>query len=189
MNIVDIWIQNDWVVRILLISLAVVFIAVFEKTYQYYKSYKALKQLESITSMDEIDKLDDGFLKQTLVDIKDFSDESQSLFNAYIGVKLDMYEQYMMKYVTLIGIIAVLAPMLGLIGTFIGVWHVFEAVGDISMSDPSMIAKGIKEVIIDTMSGLVVAVIAMIFYKGFESISSKNVSSFEEKVYKLIREK
>lgn len=189
MSLIDIWMKNDWVVKILIILLVMVFITVFEKIYQYYKSFKALKQLEQINSMSEVETLEEGIVKQTLLDIQGFKSESESLYNSFIGVKLDMYEQFMMKYVGFIGIVAVLAPMLGLIGTFIGVWHVFEAVGDISLSDPSVIARGIKEVIVDTMSGLVVAVISMIFYKSFEFLSSKNVSAFEEKLYKLIREK
>lgn len=189
MSLIDIWIQNDWVVKVLMLLLAAVFIVVFEKLYQYYRSFKALRQLSKIDSISQVETLDSGFAKETLLEIKEFKTDSESLYNSFIGVKLDIYEQHMMKYVGFIGVVAVIAPMLGLIGTFIGVWHVFEAVGDISMSDPSLIARGIKEVIIDTMSGLVVAVISMIFYKGFEAIGAKNISSFEEKVYKLIREK
>jgi len=189
MSLIDIWIQNDWVVKILMTLLGVVFMVAFEKLYHYYRSYKALRQLSKIDSISQIESLDSGFVKETLLEIREFKTDSESLYNSFIGVKLDIYEQRMMRYVGFIGVVAVLAPMLGLIGTFIGVWHVFEAVGDISMSDPSLIARGIKEVIIDTMSGLVVAVISMVFYKGFETISTQNVSSFEEKVYKLFREK
>jgi len=189
MNIIDIWVENDWVVKTLLIALGIVFIIVFEKVYQYYKAHRVLKKLETIKDMDELSNLPDGFAKETLVEINKFNAKSETLFNSFVGVKLDMYEQYMMKYVTVVGVIAILAPMLGLIGTFIGVWHVFDGIVDISLSDPSVIARGIKEVIVDTMSGLIVAVVAMIFYKSFEYVSFKNVSKFEEKVYKLIREK
>ena len=189
MSIVEIWVENDWVVKTLLIALGVVFVIVFEKSYQYYRAHRVLKKLQDIESINELSDLPNGFAKETLLEIDSFNAKSESLFNSYVGVKLDMYEQYMMKYVTVVGVIAILAPMLGLIGTFIGVWHVFDGIGNISLSDPSVIARGIKEVIVDTMSGLIVAVIAMIFYKSFEYISFKNVSKFEEKVYRLIREK
>lgn len=188
MSIAEIWIQNDWVVKTLLIALGVVALMVFEKIYNYYTLYKTLKELDAIKSLEEVDALKDGYVKNALLEIKEFDSKSETLFHSFVNVKIDMYEQYVMKYVTTIGLIAVLAPMLGLIGTFIGVWHVFEGVSDISLSDPSVIAKGIKEVLVDTMSGLVVAVISMIFYKSFEYVSSKNVSVFEEKIYRLIRE-
>ena len=143
---------------------------------------------KSKKSFDELEKLSDGYIKDTLTEIKEFDSSEQTLFHSFVNVKIDMYEQYTMKYVTTIGVVAILAPMMGLIGTFIGVWYVFEGVSDISMSDPAIIAKGIKGVLIDTMSGLVVAVISMIFYKAFEHIGAKNVSVFEEKIYKLIRD-
>jgi len=189
MNIAEIWMDNDWVVKILIMALGVVMVMVFEKIYSYYTLYATLKRLNTIESLDEIDSLKEGFIKQTLTEIKEFATAKETLFNSFVNVKLDLYEQYTMKYITTIGLIAVLAPMLGLIGTFIGVWHVFDGVSDISLSDPSIIARGIKEVLIDTMSGLIVAVISMIFYKGFEYVSGKNVSQFEEKIYRLIREK
>jgi len=189
MNIAQIWMENDWIVRILIIALGVVLVMVFEKLYSYYNLQKTMKKLNAIDSLDEIDTLNDGYIKNTLKEIREFDASSETLFHSFVNVKIDLYEQYTMKYVTTIGLIAVLAPMLGLIGTFIGVWYVFEGVSNISLSDPSIIAKGIKGVLIDTMSGLLVAVISMIFYKGFEYLSSKNVSVFEEKVYRLIREK
>jgi len=187
MSIVEIWMEHDWVVRTLIVALGVVFIMVFEKLYSYFKLSKALKQLHSMESLEELDKLEASYIKDTLTEIQEFNSTSESVFLSFVNVKIDLYEQYAMKYITTIGLVAVLSPMLGLIGTFIGVWHVFEGVSDISLSDPSIIAKGIKEVLIDTMSGLVVAVISMIFYKGFEYLSSKYVTLFEEKVYRLIR--
>ena len=190
MNIAQIWMDNDWIVKILIISLGVVLVMVLEKLYSYYTLYITLKELNDIENLEEIDELKESYIKQTLTEIKEFStSSSETLLNSFINVKLDLYEQYTMKYITTIGLIAVLAPMLGLIGTFIGVWHVFDGVSDISLSDPSIIARGIKEVLIDTMSGLIVAVISMVFYKGFEYVSGQNVSKFEEKVYRLIREK
>lgn len=187
MNIAQIWIEHDWIVRILMIGLAIVLIMVFEKVYNYYKLSYALKELENIKSLEDVNNLQTSYIKETLQEIKEFNTSSESLFLSFVNVKIDMYEQYTMKYITTIGLIAVLSPMIGLIGTFIGVWHVFEGVSDVSLSDPSIIAKGIKEVLVDTMSGLIVAVISMIFYKAFDYLSSKNVSKFEEKIYRLIR--
>lgn len=189
MSIASYWIHGDFIIKILIIALFFVLVMALEKFYQFYKSYKDLKKLQEIASLQELDTISDGKVKETLLDIKAFESTNESLHNSFVGVKLDLYEQFMMRFVTTIGVIAILSPMLGLIGTFIGVWHVFDGVGDIGLNDPAVIAKGIKEVIIDTMAGLVVAVIAMIFYKLFEFMSTKNVSLFEEKLYKLLREK
>jgi len=187
MSIMEFWSHSDWVIKVLLLVLGVVLVMVFENLYHYFLNYKSMQQLQNMNTLNELDTMDESFIKETLLEIKNFSGSSEALFNSFVGVKLDLYEHYMMRYVTIIGVVAILSPMLGLIGTFIGVWHVFEGVGNIGLNDPAVIAKGIKEVIIDTMAGLVVAVIAMIFYKTFEFIGAKSVTKFEEKLYKLLR--
>jgi len=187
MSIMEFWSHSDWVIKVLLLVLGVVLVMVFEKLYHYFLNYKSMQQLQNMNTLNELDTMDESFIKETLLEIKNFSGSSEALFNSFVGVKLDLYEHYMMRYVAIIGVVAILSPMLGLIGTFIGVWHVFEGVGNIGLNDPAVIAKGIKEVIIDTMAGLVVAVIAMIFYKTFEFIGAKSVTKFEEKLYKLLR--
>ena len=188
MSIFEFWLENDWVIKILGIALLVVLVMVLEKFYQYFVSFQRLKELRAMKNLKDIDSLKAGVMRQSLEDIASFEGSSETLFNANVGVKLDLYEQYMMRSVSFIGLVAVLAPMIGLIGTFIGVWHVFGGVGDSGLNDPAIIARGIKEVLIDTMAGLVVAVIAMVFYKMFEHISVKVVSLFEEKLYELIRD-
>lgn len=188
MSIFEFWIQNDWVIKLLVIALMVVFIMIFEKFYQYSISYKRLQELRLMKDLNDISQLKEGVMRETIEAISSFNGSSETLFNANVGVKLDLYEQYMMRYVSFIGLVAVLAPMIGLIGTFIGVWHVFGGVGESGLNDPAIIARGIKEVLIDTMAGLVVAVISMVFYKMFEHISTKFVSLFEERLYVLIKE-
>lgn len=188
MSIFEFWMEHDWVIKILSIALIVVIIMALEKVYQYFVSSARLKELRAMKDLNDIEKLKAGVMRSSVEDIVSFEGSSETLFNANVGVKLDMYEQYMMRSVSFIGLVAVLAPMIGLIGTFIGVWHVFGGVGDSGLNDPGIIARGIKEVLIDTMAGLVVAVISMIFYKMFEHISNKFVSQFEAKLYELIRD-
>ena len=187
MNIYTLWLENDWVVKLMIIATFTVFIIVFEKIYQFISTFKTLKKMQNITSFNEIHMLPSSELTTILQDINSFEGEREALFNAHVGVKLDMFESYLMRYVSILGLIAILSPMLGLIGTFLGVWHVFEGVSQVSLSDPAIIAKGIKEVLIDTMAGLIVAVIAMIFYKSFEILGQKMVMSFEESLYKLLK--
>jgi len=189
MSIANIWMDGDLIIKILIIALVLVLIMALEKMYQYFQTYRTMKQLEKLDTLEEVETLKDSFIKNTLLEIKNFQASSNTLLNAFVGVKLDMYEYYIMRYVTTIGVIAILSPMLGLIGTFTGVLHVFEGIGSIGLNDPAVIARGIKEVLVDTMAGLIVAVIAMIFYKSFEYVSAKNISKYEEKIYMLLRGK
>jgi biopolymer transport protein ExbB len=85
-----------------------------------------------------------------------------------IDLKLNRFEQQLRRYSTILGLIAVLAPMLGLVGTFLGVFQVFEGVSDVGLSDPKVIAGGIRKVLVDTVAGLSIAIPAMTAFKGFE---------------------
>jgi biopolymer transport protein ExbB/TolQ len=189
MSLYNVWIENDWVVKLMILAVFVVIMIVFEKSYQLFKSYKSLQGMKKLSSLNAVESLEPSKLKEVLVQINAFEGQRVELFDANIGVKLDILESYLMRFVSVLGLIAILSPMLGLIGTFLGVWHVFEGVSQVNLNDPSVIAKGIKEVLIDTMAGLIVAVIAMIFYKSYEIIAQKMVTSFEEQLYILLKQK
>jgi len=187
MNLFEIWLENDWVIKTLIVATLVVFMIALEKTYQFFKVYKGLKELDAINTIDEIASLSTNEISEILNDVHSFKDSQAELYNANVGVKLDMFESSQMKFVGIIATIATLSPMLGLIGTFIGVWHVFEGVGSVGLNDPAIIARGIKEVLVDTMAGLIVAVIAMVFFKIYEYLAQKNILRFEDKLYKLLK--
>ncbi|MEI9998148.1 MAG: MotA/TolQ/ExbB proton channel family protein [Verrucomicrobiota bacterium] len=65
---------------------------------------------------------------------------------------------------TYLSVIGVVSPMIGLTGTVWGMIGAFKALGDNGISNPSLLAGKIGEVLIATMSGLVVAVPAFIFF-------------------------
>ncbi len=79
---------------------------------------------------------------------------------SYGGVQAGLLE----RGLSWIALFIALAPMLGFMGTVIGMISAFDAIevaGDIS---PSLVAGGIKVALITTVSGLVVAIILQIFY-------------------------
>lgn len=79
---------------------------------------------------------------------------------AYGGVQAGLLE----KGLSWIGLFIALAPMLGFLGTVIGMIGAFDAIevaGDIS---PTLVAGGIKVALITTVFGLIVAMILQVFY-------------------------
>jgi biopolymer transport protein ExbB/TolQ len=64
--------------------------------------------------------------------------------------------------------IIVISPMLGLIGTVIGLMRSFHLLGSRqAITDPVIISRGISEALITTAAGLIITVIATIFYNYF----------------------
>jgi biopolymer transport protein ExbB len=85
-----------------------------------------------------------------------------------------------------ISLFIALAPMLGFMGTVVGMIAAFDAIeaaGDIS---PSLVAGGIKVAILTTVAGLIVAVILQIFYNYLVSKVDSLVNAMEDASISLI---
>jgi biopolymer transport protein ExbB len=79
-----------------------------------------------------------------------------------------------------------LAPMLGFMGTVIGMIGAFDAIqaaGDIS---PSLVAGGIKVALLTTVAGLIVAIILQLFYNYFLYKIDSIVNSMEDASISLV---
>ena len=87
---------------------------------------------------------------------------------------------------TYLSVIGVVAPMIGLTGTVWGMIGAFKALGDNGISNPSLLAGKIGEVLVATMSGLLVAVPAFIFFYVLRSRSQRAILYAESQVYRLL---
>ncbi|MGA2137684.1 MAG: MotA/TolQ/ExbB proton channel family protein [Verrucomicrobiia bacterium] len=70
----------------------------------------------------------------------------------------------MERGLTTLSLIAELGPLLGLLGTVIGMVNLFEDVAKKGLGDPTMISRGIYEALTATMTGLGIAIPALIAY-------------------------
>ena len=78
--------------------------------------------------------------------------------------------------------IATIAPLLGLLGTVIGVYQSFEAITVNGLGDPTVFSNGIAIALITTIAGLIVAIPHHIAYNHFISM----IDSIELKAKKVI---
>ena len=95
---------------------------------------------------------------------------------AYGSVQMGLLE----KGLSWISLFIALAPMLGFMGTVIGMIGAFDAIeaaGDIS---PSLVAGGIKVALLTTVFGLIVAMILQIFYNYIVAKIDSIVNSMED---------
>jgi len=101
---------------------------------------------------------------------------------AYGGVQMGLLE----KGLTWISLFIALAPMLGFMGTVIGMIGAFDAIeiaGDIS---PTLVAGGIKVALITTVAGLIVAMILQVFYNYIVAKIDSIVNEMEDASISLI---
>jgi biopolymer transport protein ExbB len=69
----------------------------------------------------------------------------------------------------IIGTVAVIAPFVGLAGTVLGIIRAFQDIALKGNSTPAVVAAGVSEALITTFAGLVVAIVAVIFFNYFKS--------------------
>jgi biopolymer transport protein ExbB len=90
------------------------------------------------------------------------------------------------RYLNTLGTIASITPLLGLLGTVIGMIKVFSAIVTAGVGNPAILASGISEALITTATGLSVAIPALMFYRYFSGKVEKLVIQMEEEALKMV---
>ena len=89
------------------------------------------------------------------------------------------------RFLTTLGTIAAMAPLMGLFGTVVGMIEIFGSQGATG-SNPIQLAHGISIALYNTAFGLVVAIPAMIFYRHFRAKVDALVVEMEQQATKLV---
>lgn len=85
-----------------------------------------------------------------------------------------------------LGTIAQISPLLGLLGTVLGMIKVFSAIVSQGVGNPAVLAGGISEALITTAAGISVAIPSLIFYRYFQSRVDYLVLKMEEDALRLV---
>lgn len=80
-------------------------------------------------------------------------------------------------------IIASIAPLLGLLGTVVGILNAFDAISSAGLGDPTIFSSGISIALITTVAGLIVAIPHHIGYNYFISAIDKYEIKLQHEVY------
>lgn len=76
---------------------------------------------------------------------------------------------HLARYLNTLGTIASITPLIGLLGTVIGMIKVFTAITANGVGDPTVLSGGISEALITTAAGLSVGIPCLMFYRYFRS--------------------
>lgn len=90
------------------------------------------------------------------------------------------------RFLTTLGTIAAISPLLGLFGTVIGMIEIFGSTSPAGNSNPVQLAHGISIALYNTAFGLVVAVPSMIFYRHFRGKVDTLLVEMEMQATKLV---
>jgi biopolymer transport protein ExbB len=89
------------------------------------------------------------------------------------------------RFLTTLGTIASISPLLGLFGTVVGMIEIFGSQSAVGNS-PAILAHGISVALYNTAFGLIVAIPSMIFYRHFRSQVDSLTMEMEQQAVKLV---
>ena len=92
----------------------------------------------------------------------------------------------MERHLTLLGTIAAISPLLGLLGTVIGMIQVFTTLVADGAANPGLLAEGISKALVTTAAGLGVAIPALFFHRYFLRRVDELAVSMEHAASRLV---
>src|SRR5690606_9956454 len=90
------------------------------------------------------------------------------------------------RFLTTLGTIAAVSPLMGLFGTVVGMIEIFGSPTAGGGNNPQMLAHGISIALYNTGFGLVIAIPAMVFYRHFRALVDSMVIEMELQAVKLV---
>jgi len=90
------------------------------------------------------------------------------------------------RYLNTLGTIAAITPLLGLLGTVIGMVKVFTAITTHGVGNPAVLAGGISEALLTTAAGLSIAIPALMGYRYLRGRVDSLVVQMEKEAMKLV---
>jgi biopolymer transport protein ExbB len=90
------------------------------------------------------------------------------------------------RYLTILGTIARIAVLLGLLGTVMGMIRTFNAIAALGYGHPEALASGISEALVATATGLVIAIPTLVLYNFFTSRVDSLVIEMEKNSLRML---
>ncbi len=90
------------------------------------------------------------------------------------------------KYLNSLGTVAAIAPLLGLLGTVVGMIDVFRQITTVGTGNANALAGGISEALLTTAAGLIVAIPALVMHRYYTGLIDTIVVDLEREAIKLV---
>lgn len=145
----------------------------------------AIKKRDISTAVEWCDKVKAPMIKIAKVALINAGTTKEDLKN-YIEEAGRMQIPVLERFLTILHTIAVISPLLGLLGTVTGMINVFETIVTHGTGNASVLAGGISEALITTASGLSVAIPTLIFYNFFAKKAENITTEMEHHSVTLV---
>ena len=169
--IISISIEKSWFLQNRLISpkgLSNQIINLLEKDLMNTKQANEISNLSSL-----------GFL---LINCSKYKDLPRENLESKIEEKAIEVKYVLERRLSMLGTIATISPLLGLLGTVVGMITAFTGLTETSGANPDLLAAGISQALITTAFGLLIAVPGLVLHKYFEQKINYLLISLQKEV-------
>jgi biopolymer transport protein ExbB len=171
--------QGGWDMWLLLLISVVGLAVVIERLVffqmQHSNTKGLLRQIGAKVSADDLNGAIDicrknrGMLPRILEFGLQRGEKNRADITDALAIALMEHLNSLERNLPIIGTIAVIAPFVGLFGTVLGIIRAFQDIALKGNSTPAVVAAGVSEALITTATGLIIAVIAVVFFNFFKS--------------------
>ena len=142
---------------------------------------------QSITIQQQDSYVESSSLGELLVTAYRFKDKPRNIVEDKVMEASSNVRMKLERNLNMLGIIASISPLLGLLGTVVGMITVFANINLVDGSSNSdLLASGISEALITTAFGLLVAVPGLIFYKYFSARVNLHMLNMQNELSKFV---
>ncbi len=142
---------------------------------------------QSITIQQQDSYVESSSLGELLVTAYRYKDKPRNIVEDKVEEASSNVRMKLERNLNMLGIIASISPLLGLLGTVVGMITVFANINLVDGSSNSdLLASGISEALITTAFGLLVAVPGLIFYKYFSARVNLHMLNMQNELSKFV---
>ena len=144
----------------------------------YNKNLLNQRQSEEISQLSCL-----GYLLINCIKYKDLQREN---LESKIEEKASEVKHLLDRNLTMLGTLATISPLLGLLGTVVGMITAFTGLSEVTGANPDVLAEGISQALITTAFGLFIAVPGLVMHKYFEQKISHLLINLQAEVSDFI---
>jgi biopolymer transport protein ExbB len=150
------------------------------------KLARALAKMQNIPN-EELAKLrQHSLVGKVLVNVLDNHQQPRYMIRENVEEAGRHAVHEMERYMTTLGTISTITPLMGLLGTVLGMIQVFAVITDVGIGNPTDLAGGISQALITTAAGISVAIITLIFHRYFKAKIDDHITVMEKESLSLI---
>ncbi len=194
-------IERGGLIMILILSLSVIAAAIIIERLLFFRRIKGdqsvvvsgLKEAVSQGRFSEAEVIcknnDSPLTRLALIAIENRRRSEESI-QATVSEAANLEIPKMERYLTSLGTIAHISPLLGLLGTVTGNIQAFGVLGGFEAAggNPALLARGISEALLTTAAGIIVSIPAITFYNYLVNRVNHLIISMENQVNAIVRE-